>query len=96
MKALVLIDVQNDFIDGSLGSEWAQRTVPKIAEFIKAHPEYEVFATRDTHFTEESEELKNTDDKDVIKPYNKTLEGEKTSSSSLRRWYKKAGSCMIL
>lgn len=49
MKALVLIDVQNDFIDGSLGSEWAQRTVPKIAEFVKAHPEYTVFATRDTH-----------------------------------------------
>ena len=77
MKALVLIDVQNDFIDGSLGSEWAQRTVPKIAEFIKAHPEYKVFATRDTHFTEDSEELKNTMDKDIIKPYKETLECEK-------------------
>lgn len=62
MKALVLIDVQNDFIDGSLGSEWAQRTVPKIVEFLKAHPEYEVFATRDTH----SEDT-----------YMNTLEGEK-------------------
>lgn len=62
MKALVLIDVQNDFIDGSLGSEWAQRTVPKIAEFIKAHKEYEVFATRDTH---------------VDHTYMNTLEGKK-------------------
>ena len=67
MKALVLIDVQNDFIDGSLGSEWAQRTVPKIAEFVKAHPEFEVFATRDTHFDKDNDlgEL----------PYEETLEG---------------------
>lgn len=67
MKALVLIDAQNDFIDGSLGSEWAQRTVPKIAEFVKAHPEFEVFATRDTHFDKDNDlgEL----------PYEETLEG---------------------
>lgn len=69
MKALVLIDVQNDFIDGSLGSEWAQRTVPKIAEFVKAHPEFEVFATRDTHFDKDNNlgEI----------PYEETLEGKR-------------------
>lgn len=67
MKALVLIDVQNDFIDGSLGSEWAQKTVPKIAEFVKAHPEFEVFATRDTHFVDSFDEL----------PYEHTLEGKR-------------------
>ena len=69
MKALVLIDVQNDFIDGALGSEWAQATVPKIAEFVKAHPEYEVFATRDTHYNETSNDL-------CIK-YEDSLEGKR-------------------
>lgn len=51
MKALVLVDVQNDFVSGSLGSDWAKETTIKIGEFLKNHAsEYAVVATRDTHF----------------------------------------------
>lgn len=53
MKAVVLIDVQNDFVTGALGSKWAQEVVPRIAKFvndIKDNPEYVIFATRDTHY----------------------------------------------
>lgn len=52
MKAVVLIDVQNDFVTDALGSEWAQSVVPKIVEFatkVSSSPDYHLFATRDTH-----------------------------------------------
>ena len=32
MKILVVIDMQNDFIDGALGTKEAQAIVPKVAE----------------------------------------------------------------
>lgn len=32
MKLLVVIDMQNDFIDGSLGSDAAQAIVPNVIE----------------------------------------------------------------
>ena len=35
MKTLVVIDVQNDFITGSLGSTEAQKKIPAIIETIK-------------------------------------------------------------
>jgi len=35
MKVLVIVDVQNDFIDGSLGTPEAQKIVPKVVEKIK-------------------------------------------------------------
>ena len=35
MKILVVIDMQNDFIDGALGTKEAQAIVPKVAEKIK-------------------------------------------------------------
>ena len=35
MKILVVIDMQNDFIDGALGKKDAQAIVPKVAENIK-------------------------------------------------------------
>ena len=31
MKILVVIDMQNDFIDGALGTKEAQAIVPKVA-----------------------------------------------------------------
>lgn len=48
MKVLIVVDMQNDFIDGSLGSEEAVKIVPKVVNKIK---EFEgiVIATRDTH-----------------------------------------------
>lgn len=47
-KILVLIDVQNDFIDGSLGSVKAQETLPDIIEKINDWKGF-VAATKDTH-----------------------------------------------
>ena len=52
MKILVVVDMQNDFIDGALGTPEAVAIVPAVIEKIK---EYEqngdtVIYTKDTHF----------------------------------------------
>ena len=49
MKVLIVVDMQNDFIDGSLGTKEAVAIVPKVAEKIKGFDGH-VIATRDTHF----------------------------------------------
>lgn len=49
MKVLVVVDMQNDFIDGALGTEMAQAIVPNVIEKIKNFDGL-VLATRDTHF----------------------------------------------
>jgi len=50
-KLLIVIDMQNDFISGALGSEQAQRIVPyvkaKIEEYSKEG--HRILFTRDTH-----------------------------------------------
>lgn len=48
-NALVVIDVQNDFIDGALGSKEAQETLPRIVEKVRGFQGC-VLATKDTHF----------------------------------------------
>lgn len=48
MNILVVIDMQNDFITGTLGSEQAQKIVPKVVDKVK-HWSGEVFFTQDTH-----------------------------------------------
>ena len=51
MKLLIVIDMQNDFIDGALGTKEAVAIVPKVAKKIadaRAGGEALVF-TRDTH-----------------------------------------------
>ncbi|MDR0246982.1 MAG: cysteine hydrolase [Burkholderiales bacterium] len=50
-KALVIIDMQNDFIDGALGSSQAQAIVPSVIKKIKDHQKSgsAIFFTRDTH-----------------------------------------------
>ena len=35
MKILIVVDMQNDFIDGSLGTKEAQSIVPAVTETIK-------------------------------------------------------------
>lgn len=45
---LIVIDMQNDFIDGALGSEAAQAIVPYVVERVK-HWDGPVLFTRDTH-----------------------------------------------
>lgn len=48
MKVLVVVDMQNDFIDGALGTKEAVDIVPKVAEKIRNF-NGEVLYTRDTH-----------------------------------------------
>ncbi|MGN0432753.1 MAG: cysteine hydrolase family protein [Lachnospiraceae bacterium] len=47
-RLLVVVDMQNDFIDGSLGTKEAQAIVPGVIERIKTF-EGTVLFTRDTH-----------------------------------------------
>lgn len=52
-KALLIIDVQNDFVTGSLGSEYAKDVVvPNIVELTKQFDRKDIYVTMDTHFKE--------------------------------------------
>lgn len=48
-KVLVVIDMQNDFIDGALGTKEAQAIVSNVITKIKSYADGKIFATRDTH-----------------------------------------------
>lgn len=48
MKVLVVVDMQNDFIDGALGTPEAVEIVPKVIQKIRDF-DGRVLATRDTH-----------------------------------------------
>lgn len=48
MKLLIVVDMQNDFIDGSLGTPEAVAIVPYVKEVIENF-DGEVIYTRDTH-----------------------------------------------
>ena len=48
-KILIVVDMQNDFIDGALGSSEALAIVSYVKEVIEGF-EGKVFFTRDTHF----------------------------------------------
>lgn len=60
-KILVVVDMQNDFVDGALGSPDAVAIVPNVAEKIRRFDGDGLFVTYDTHFAN----------------YMETLEGEK-------------------
>lgn len=45
---IVAVDLQNDFIDGALGSEQAQSIIPNVVKYIKETRAHIIF-TRDTH-----------------------------------------------
>lgn len=51
MKVLIVVDMQNDFIDGSLGTKEAQAIVPLVCETIEqmADSKTALIFTRDTH-----------------------------------------------
>lgn len=51
MKVLVVIDMQNDFVDGSLGTPEAVEIVPNVVEKIRTWSG-PVYATQDTHFAD--------------------------------------------
>ena len=63
MKTLIVIDMQNDFIDGALGTPEAVAIVPKVKKKIEEYRERgdKIVFTQDTHFED----------------YLGTLEGEK-------------------
>ena len=50
-KALIVVDMQNDFVSGVLGSERAKATVPGVLEKIREYNEsgLPVIATKDIH-----------------------------------------------
>ena len=48
MKYLIVVDMQNDFTTGSLGSAHAAAIIPNVVEKVKAFPGNVIF-TRDTH-----------------------------------------------
>lgn len=62
-KVLLIIDVQNDFVTGSLGSEYAKDVVvPNIKKLIPEFKQQDRFATLDIHFDDsylESQEGRN-------------------------------------
>lgn len=52
MKTLIVVDMQNDFIDGTLGTKEAISIVPNVKKKIEAYVENgdEIIFTRDTHW----------------------------------------------
>ena len=48
-KILIVIDMQNDFIDGALGTPEAAAIVENVKAKIRSYPKENVFATKDTH-----------------------------------------------
>ena len=61
MKILIVVDMQEDFVDGALGTAEAVAIVPAVKALIEGF-EGEVYFTRDTHFenymsTEEGKHL---------------------------------------
>ena len=49
-KALIVIDMQYDFIDGSLGTNEAQNILPNVKDLIDKKDYDNLFFTRDTHY----------------------------------------------
>ena len=60
-KALIVVDMQKDFVDGALGSPAAEAIVPAVAEKIREFDGDTILVTLDTHDTS----------------YPQTLEGQK-------------------
>lgn len=71
MKILIVVDMQNDFIDGALGTKEAEKIVANVKEKIDTYRSNndEVIFTRDTHFDNylETQEGKNLPVKHCIK-----------------------------
>ena len=94
MKYLIVVDMQVDFITGSLGSELATAIVPNVVEKVRSFDGKVIF-TRDTHFedyvnTQEGKNLpvehciKNSDGWQIcneLKPYVKTVIDKSTFGS---------------
>ena len=68
MKILVVVDMQNDFIDGALGTPEAVQIVPYVKKRIQSF-DGKVLFTRDTHFADylDTQEGRNLPVKHCIK-----------------------------
>ena len=80
MNILVVVDMQNDFIDGSLGTEEAQRIVPEVVKKIQTF-DGTVFATRDTH---EENYLETAEGKNSVRHVSVEREGVADQTGDLR------------
>ena len=71
-KLLIVVDMQNDFVTGSLANPAAQKIIPNIVEKLKAKDYTYLIFTRDTHHENylETQEGKNL-------PYVHCIEGTK-------------------
>lgn len=49
MKALIVVDMQNDFVDGSLGTKEALAIIPNVINKIKEYAPRDIWVTQDTH-----------------------------------------------
>ena len=49
MKLLIVVDMQNDFVTGSLGTKEAQAIVENVICKIKETPAEQIYVTQDTH-----------------------------------------------
>ena len=48
-KILIVVDMQNDFVDGALGTKEAEAIVENVKAKIRSYDPRDVIATRDTH-----------------------------------------------
>ena len=85
---LIVVDMQNDFIDGALGTREAIAIVPKVEEKIREF-EGEVFFTRDTH---EACYLETQEGKNLPVPHCIKLEKGWEIAPSLKPFVEKAAS----
>lgn len=51
MKFLVIVDMQNDFVTGSLGTKEARAIVPNVKARVESGEFEEIFYTKDTHYS---------------------------------------------
>lgn len=49
-KVLIVIDMQNDFIDAALGTKEAAAIVDAVKDKIRSYPSENIIATMDTHY----------------------------------------------
>lgn len=49
MKALIVVDMQNDFVNGSLGTDEAGAILPNVMAKIGSYAPDEIWITKDTH-----------------------------------------------
>ena len=58
MKVLIIVDMQNDFVGGALGTQEAQAIVPSVESKVRQFSEKglgKIIFTRDTHWADYAE-----------------------------------------